>query len=131
MLTRESKMNLSIKFVLVRLAATAAFTVCAISGVSAQNAPAFIAPGSVAPKMLSDTNSAPADRKWSNAENFGTIPGRLRADAIKECARMGSEYKPVGYHPDALDKDAKLVAGGGFLCLTQETMDQVVKAQKK
>ena len=124
-------MNRSTKFALIRLAAAAALTVGTIWGVSAQNVPAFIAPGPVAPRMLDDTKIAPKDRRWSNAENFGTIPGRLRADATKECAAMGGEFKPVGYHPDALDKDGKLVTGGGFLCLTQETMDQVAKAQKK
>ncbi len=124
-------MNPSIKFLLVRLTAIAAFTVCTIWGVNAQNVPAFIAPGPVAPQMLADTSAEPKDRKWSNAENFGTIPARLRPDAMKECATMGSEYIPVGYHPDALGKEGKLVAGGGFLCLTQETMDQVTNAQKK
>jgi hypothetical protein len=124
-------MNLNIKLVSASLTATAALSVCTIEGVSAQDVPAFIPPGPVAPKMLSDSNAAPKDRKWSNAENFGTIPARLRADATRECAGMGGEYKPVGYHPDALDKDGKLITGGGFLCLTQETMDLVSKAQKK
>ena len=116
---------------LIRFAAVTAFASCTSGWVYAQTAPAFIAPGAVAPKMLSDTGADAKDRTWSNAENFGSIPGRLRADASKQCATLGSEYKPVGYHPDALDKDGKLIAGGGFLCLTQEAMDQVNKKQGK
>ena len=126
-------MNPSVKSIVVKLVAKfaviAAFAACTISGVSAQNVPAFIVPGPVAPKMLTD--AAAKDRRWANAENFGTIPTRLRADATRECAGMGGDYKPVGYHPDALDKDGKLITGGGFLCLTQEIIDQVSKAQKK
>ena len=124
-------MKSSQTFALTRVAAAVAITTCTAWSASAQNTPAFIAPGPVAPKMLNEANTPPKDRKWANAENFGSIPARLRADATRECGGMGSEYKPVGYHPDALDRDGKLITGGGFLCLTQEMLDQISKAGKK
>lgn len=122
-------MKSSLKFALTRVAAAAALTACTTWSANAQTAPAFIAPGPVAPKMLSEATDK--ERKWANADNFGTIPARLRADAARECTGMGDQYKPAGYHPDALDRNGKLITGGGFLCLTQETIDQVSKAQKK
>ena len=111
-----------------KFAATAALTVFVIGGVGAQSS--FIAPGAVAPKMLTDAKSDPKEQKWSNAENFGSIPARLNNDASRECGTMGREFIPVGYHPDALDNQGKLITGGGFLCLTKETIDQVAKAKK-
>ena len=121
-------MNLNANIVLGKLAAVAAFTVCITGSVSAQNTATFIAPGKVAPRMLDNPENTKVPL-WNNSENFGTIPGRLAADSVKECATIGSEYKPVGYHPDALDKAGTLIAGGGFLCLTQENIDKVAKSK--
>jgi hypothetical protein len=123
-------MKLKIQSLTLRLTVAAGITACTIWSAGAQNTPTFITPGAVAPKMMGDAKTAPKDREWANVENFGTIPARLRNDSVKECAAMGSDFKPMGYHPDALDYNGKLIAGGGYLCLTQEKIDQI-RAQKK
>lgn len=121
-------MNSNTKILTTRSIAAAVLFVGSFSGARAQNVPAFIAPGPVAPKITSPEGAK--ETQWANAENFGTIPARLRAEAVKDCLGMSSEHKAVGYHPDALDRNGKLIPGGGILCLTQQTIDEISKAKK-
>jgi hypothetical protein len=54
---------------------------------------------------------------WDRPGAFGAVPAALIEVANRACLKQGSNFKPLGYHPKALDQTGKSVAEGGFLCI--------------
>ncbi|TXH71068.1 MAG: hypothetical protein E6Q83_02340 [Thiothrix sp.] len=53
--------------------------------------------------------------KWDNTRLFGSVPTSLQEFGNRLCKKSGMGVA-IGYHPKALDENAKEIDGGGYLC---------------
>jgi hypothetical protein len=57
---------------------------------------------------------------WDKPNLFGKVPDDLKANGIAVCSKLNSQgvtYRPLAYHPTALDQQGRPIDGGGFFCV--------------
>jgi hypothetical protein len=69
-------------------------------------------PDSKPPRLVREKDTV----AWDRPAAFGRVPKAEYDRGRTLCQTLGSDFVPIGFHPEAEDEQGKAIAGGGFFC---------------